>query len=164
MAPKTATALDSFDLAILDMLQRDNTVPQRLIAQAVHLSAPAVQRRIQRLRESGVIRAEVAVLDAARLGRPLTLLVEVHVHDEHPLRTAGLRERIDAEAAVQQCYAITGEADYLLVITVASMADYDALADRLLRGDENVRRFRTSVALGCLKVGLQVPLPDAPAG
>jgi len=152
-------SLDSFDLAILDILQRDNTVPQRAIAQAVHLSAPAVQRRIQRLRESGVIRAEVAVLDAVKLGRPLTLTVEVHVHDEHPLRTAGLRERIEAEPAVQQCYAITGEADYLLIINVASMADYDALAERLLRGDDNVRRFRTSVALGCLKVGLQVPLP-----
>ena len=164
MPPHALSSLDSIDLAILDILQRDNTVPQRAIAQAVHLSAPAVQRRIQRLRESGVIRAEVAVLDAVKLGRPLTLTVEVHVHDEHPLRTAGLRERIAAEPAVQQCYAITGEADYLLIVNVASMADYDALAERLLRGDDNVRRFRTSVALACLKVGLQVPLPhDTPA-
>ncbi|WP_219214547.1 Lrp/AsnC family transcriptional regulator [Variovorax boronicumulans] len=160
MPPHDPSSLDSIDLAILDILQRDNTVPQRAIAQAVHLSAPAVQRRIQRLRESGVIRAEVAVLDAVKLGRPLTLTVEVHVHDEHPLRTAGLRARIAAEPAVQQCYAITGEADYLLIINVASMADYDALAERLLRGDDNVRRFRTSVALACLKVGLQVPLPQ----
>lgn len=150
--------LDAFDLAILDILQRDNTVSQRTIAQAVHLSAPAVQRRIRRLRESGVIRAEVAVLDANRLGRPLTLLVEVHVHDEHPLRTAGLRQRIAAEPAVQQCYAITGEADYLLVISAATMADYQALSERLFGGDDNVRRFRTSVALSCLKSGLQVPI------
>ena len=42
-------ALDAFDLAILDILQRDNTTPQRAIAHAVHLSAPAVQRRIQKL-------------------------------------------------------------------------------------------------------------------
>jgi DNA-binding Lrp family transcriptional regulator len=150
--------LDAFDLAILDILQRGNTTPQREIAQAVHLSAPAVQRRIRRLRESGVIRAEAAQLDASQLGRPLTLLVEVHVHDEHPLRTAGLRQRIADEAAVQQCYAITGEADYLLVITAPTMADYEALTGRLFGGDDNVRRFRTSVALGCLKVGLQVPL------
>ncbi|MFT3777658.1 MAG: Lrp/AsnC family transcriptional regulator [Ottowia sp.] len=151
-------ALDAFDLAILDILQRDNTVPQRAIAQAVHLSAPAVQRRIRRLRDSGVIRAEAAVLDAALLGRPLTLLVEVHVHDEHPRRTAGLRQRIAAEPAVQQCYAITGEADYLLVITAATMADYEALIAQLLGDDDNVRRFRTSVALGCLKTGQHVPI------
>ena len=44
---------------------------------------------------------EYTMLDAALLGRPLTLLVEVHVHDEHPRRTAGLRQRIAAEPAVQ---------------------------------------------------------------
>lgn len=155
--------LDAFDLTILDILQRDNTVSQREIAQAVHLSAPAVQRRIARLRESGVIRAEVAVLDANRLGRPLTLIIEVHLHDEHPSHTAGLRQRILAEPAVQQCYPITGEADYLLVVTAATMVDYEALTERLFGGDDNVRRFRTSVALGCLKSGLQVPLPQAAA-
>ena len=72
----TTPVLDAFDRAILAILQRDNTVAQREIARAVHLSAPAVQRRIRRLRDSGVIRAEVAVLDASRLGRPLTLMVE----------------------------------------------------------------------------------------
>ena len=157
-------SLDAFDLAILALQQQDNTTSQRDIAQTVHLSAPAVQRRIRRLRGSGVIRAETAVLDANRLGRPLTLLVEVHVHDEHPTRTAGLRARMLAEGAVQQCYPITGEADYLLVVTAATMADYEALTARLFGGDDNVRRFRTSVALGCLKASLHVPLPAAPEG
>ncbi len=154
--------LDRFDLVILEILQRDNTVSQRDIAQAVHLSAAAVQRRVARLRENGVIKAEVAVLDANRVGRPLTLIVEVHVHDEHPSRTADLRQRILAEPAVQQCYPITGEADYLLVVTAATMADYEALTERLFTADSNVRRFRTSVALGTLKTGLHVPLPQAP--
>lgn len=143
-----SVTLDAFDLAILDLLQQDNTMSQRDIAQAVHLSAPAVQRRIRRLRESGVIRNEVAVLDASRLGRPLTLTVEVHLHDEHPLRTAGLRSRIMAEPAIQQCYGITA----------STMAEYEALTERLFGGDDNIRRFRTSVALTCLKVGLHVPL------
>ena len=153
-----APPLDDFDLAILDILQRDNTVPQREIARAVHLSAPAVQRRIQRLRKSGVIRTEAAVLDASLLGRPLTLIVEVYLHDEHPRHTLAMRERFLAEAAVQQCYPITGEADYLLVLTAANMAEYEVLGARLFGGDDNIRRFRTSVVMGCLKAGLQVPL------
>ena len=151
-------ALDAFDLAILAILQRDSTTSQREIAQAVHLSAPAVQRRIRRLRDSGVIRSEVAVLDASRLGRPLILTVEVHLHDEHPQRTAAMRARILAEPAIQQCYGITGEADYLLVITASSMAEYEALTERLFGGDDNIRSCRTSVALTCLKMGLHVPL------
>ncbi|WP_298211803.1 Lrp/AsnC family transcriptional regulator [Acidovorax sp.] len=155
------SALDHFDLAILDILQADNTTPQRLIAQAVNLSAPAVQRRIQRLKDSGVIRANVAVLDPVKVGMPLTIVLEIHLENERPDRTAPLRARIAAEDAVQQCYSVTGEADYLLVVTVASMEDYEALTQRLFESDDNVRRFRTSVALGCLKTGLRVPLGKA---
>ena len=157
----TPAALDRFDLAILDILQADNTTPQRAIAQAVNLSAPAVQRRIQRLKDSGVIRANVAVLDPVKVGKPLTIVLEVHLDNERPDRTAPLRERIAAEDAVQQCYSVTGEADYLLVVNVASMADYEALTRRLFEGDDNIKRFRTSVALASLKTGLRVPLDSA---
>ena len=60
---------------------------------------------------------------------------------------------------------MTGEADYLLVVTVASMEDYDALTRRLFEGDDNIKRFRTSVTLARLKTGLRVPLDKAlPAG
>ena len=154
----TPSALDRFDLAILNILQADNTTPQRAIAQAVNLSAPAVQRRIQRLKDSGVIRANVAVLDPVKVGKPLTIVLEVHLDNERPDRTAPLRARIAAEDAVQQCYSVTGEADYLLVVNVASMADYEALTRRLFEGDDNIKRFRTSVALASLKTGLRVPL------
>ena len=154
-------ALDRFDLAILDILQTDNTTPQRVIAQAVNLSAPAVQRRIHRLKDSGVIRANVAVLDPVKVGKPLTIVLEVHLDNERPDRTAPLRARIAAEDAVQQCYSVTGEADYLLVVNVASMADYEALTRRLFEGDDNIKRFRTSVALASLKTGLRVPLDSA---
>ena len=157
----TPAALDRFDLAILDILQADNTTPQRAIAQAVNLSAPAVQRRIQRLKDSGVIRANVAVLDPVKVGKPLTIVLEVHLDNERPDRTAPLCARIAAEDAVQQCYSVTGEADYLLVVNVASMADYEALTRRLFEGDDNIKRFRTSVALASLKTGLRVPLDSA---
>lgn len=157
----TPAALDRFDLAILNILQADNTTPQRAIAHAVNLSAPAVQRRIQRLKDSGVIRANVAVLDPVKVGKPLTIVLEVHLDNERPDRTAPLRARIAAEDAVQQCYSVTGEADYLLVVNVASMADYEALTRRLFEGDDNIKRFRTSVALASLKTGLRVPLNRA---
>nr|WP_288853627.1 Lrp/AsnC family transcriptional regulator [uncultured Acidovorax sp.] len=157
----TPATLDRFDLAILDILQADNTTPQRAIAQAVNLSAPAVQRRIQRLKDSGVIRANVAVLDPVKVGKPLTIVLEVHLDNERPDRTAPLRARIAAEDAVQQCYSVTGEADYLLVVNVASMANYEALTRRLFEGDDNIKRFRTSVALSSLKTGLRVPLDSA---
>ena len=95
-----SVTLDAFDLAILDLLQQDNTTSQRDIAQAVHLSAPAVQRRIRRLRESGVIRNEVAVLDASQ--------VQFSILDVHAETLAYARELIgelglDAHVAEYLC-------------------------------------------------------------
>lgn len=66
--------LDSFDLAILSILQRDNTTPQRVIGEAVNLSAPAVQRRIRPMEEVGVIQANVAVIDPIQVGQAITIL------------------------------------------------------------------------------------------
>ena len=96
-------------------------------------------------------------------GSPIPVAVGAYrfTHTERPNRTAPLRARIAAEDAVQQCYSVTGEADYLLVVNVASMADYEALTRRLFEGDDNSKRLRTSVALASLKTGLRVPLDSA---
>ena len=153
--------LDRFDRAILAMLQRDNTTPQRVIAEAVHLSAPAVQRRIRKLEERGVIRANVALLDPDAVGLPLTILVEVRMASDCKVGAATFRRRVENEPAVQQCYDITGEADYMLIVCVASMQAYEALTDRLFDGDDNIQRFRTAVVLKRIKVGMAVPLDEA---
>ena len=153
-----AADLDRFDLAILDILQRDNATPQRAIGAAVNLSAPAVQRRIRRMEEQGVIKANVAVVDPARVGRPITIFVEVELESERAELIDPAKRRFADAPEVQQCYYVTGEADFILVITVPTMGDYEALTRRLFFGDENVRRFRTLVAMDRVKVGLAVPV------
>ncbi len=150
--------LDRFDLAILNILQTDNTTPQRVIGEAIGLSTPAVQRRIRRLEATGVIRANVALVEPSQVGRSLTILTEVHLRPERSPLETGFRLRVQAEAAVQQCYFITGEADYLLVITVASMEEYEALTQRLFFTAEEHIPFQTSVVLNRLKVGMNVPV------
>lgn len=61
-----------------------------------------------------------------------------------------------ASPEIQQCYYVTGEADFMLVVLVPSMADYEALTQRLFFGNNNVKRFRTFVAMGRIKVGLTI--------
>lgn len=153
-----AADLDSFDRAILAELQRNNLTPQRLIAERVNLSAPAVQRRIKRLHEEGVIAANVAVLEPARVGQALTAVITVQLVNDRPDLSRGFRARIAQEAAVQQCYYVTGETDYVLVVTATDMEDYQAITQRLFEGDDNIRRFSTSIALERVKAGQQVPL------
>lgn len=153
--------LDAFDLKIIEILQQDARTPQRRIGEAVHLSAPAVQRRIRRLEEAGVITANVAVVDPKALGQALTIVVEVEVISESAAEIAAAKQAFAAAPEVQQCYYVTGAADFILVVIVPSMPDYEALTRRLFFGNNNVKRFRTSVAMDRVKTGLGVPIRRA---
>lgn len=153
----STAALDAFDLAILNILQKDNTTPQRTIGEAVNLSAPAVQRRIKRLEETGVIEANVAVVNPAKVGQPITIFVEVEVISETADLIDAAKKEFSTVPEVQQCYYVTGEADFILVIVVPTMTAYEALARRLFFGNNNVKKFRTFIAMDRVKVGLAVP-------
>ena len=158
MPTSSTPTLDAFDRKILEILQRDNTTPQRTIGEAVNLSAPSVQRRIKRMTEEGVIGANIAVLDPAAVGQAITIFVEVEVISETAEQIEAAKREFAASPEIQQCYYVTGEADFVLVIVVPSMADYEALTRRLFFGNNNVKRFRTFVAMDRIKVGLSVPV------
>jgi DNA-binding Lrp family transcriptional regulator len=158
MSIADAADLDQYDLAILKILQRDNATPQRTIAKAINLSAPAVQRRIKRLEESGTILSNVAVLDPTRIGYPITIIVEVELENERTDLYEAAQKQFKAAPEVQQCYDVTGEPDFVLVILVRSMSEYKALTHRLFFSNRNVKNFRTLVVTERAKVGLTVPL------
>ena len=152
----TSQALDKFDRAILDLVQCDNTMALRLIAEQVNLSTAAVQRRLKRMEEGGVITGNVAIVDPTAVGRPITIIVEV-MAERTSLEALEAMKAHFAVPEVQQCYYVTGEVDFVLVLTVASMQEYQALARRLFAQNTNVTWFKTIVALDRVKVGLDVP-------
>ncbi len=143
--------IDHFDRRILAILQRNNKMPQREIGERVNLSAPAVQRRISRLEESGIIAANVAIAAPEKLGRALTIVVEVGIESERIEELDALKSSFRKAPEVQQCYYVTGEADFVLVVLVADMAEYEALTRRLFFGNPNVRKFRTLVTMDRVK-------------
>jgi DNA-binding Lrp family transcriptional regulator len=154
--------LDKIDRRILNLLQKDARRPAELIGADVGLSASAVQRRIVRMREEGIILAEVAVLDPKRVGRALTMIVDVEVERERPELLASLKQWIVSEPCIQEAWYVTGEGDYVLVVLARDVEDFEALMQRLVAENANVRRFQTRVALSTLKRGMSVPLDPAP--
>jgi DNA-binding Lrp family transcriptional regulator len=149
---------DAFDFAILDILQTDSSVPLRLVAEAVHLSAAAVHRRVRRMQEEGVIEATVVLVDPARVGRPITVIVEVHVESERLDLLDAIKASFADDPEVQQCYYVTGEADFVLIVTVDSMGGYEALTRRLFFGNPNVKRFGSLIVMDRIKARLAVPV------
>jgi len=150
--------LDNFDRAILRILQVDATTAQREIGEKVNLSAPSVQRRIKRMIHDGIITSQAAIIDPGAVGLPLTILVEVELKAETGGRIDDVKRCFQNAPEVQQCYYVTGEADFILVIIVASMAEYETLTQRLFFNNDNVRKFKTFVGMDRTKVGMALKL------
>jgi Lrp/AsnC family transcriptional regulator, leucine-responsive regulatory protein len=153
--------LDQADRKILALLQQDARRSAEVIGADIGLSASAVQRRIARLREESVITAEVAIVDPKSLGRALTLIVDIEVERERPELMAVLKRWIAGEAAIQEAWYVTGDGDFVLIVTARDVEDYDVLMQKLVSENPNVRRFRTRVALGTLKRGCRVPVDES---
>lgn len=147
------TPLDRFDLAILRMLQVNNATPQREIGAAVNLSAPAVQRRIKRMEDEGVIAANVVQIAPEAVGLPITIFVGVELVSETLADIDTMKRRFRDAPEVQQCHYVTGEADFVLVVIVASMTAYEDFTRRMFFQNGNVKKFRTLVSMDPVKRG-----------
>jgi DNA-binding Lrp family transcriptional regulator len=150
--------LDAFDRRILAILQTDARTPQREIADAVALSSSAVNRRIAAMEESGIITRWAVAVDPAKVGRPITIIVEVSVESERLDHLDAVRRRFVDCPAVAQVYYVTGDVDFVLVLSVADMAEYEALTRQLFFAEGNVKRFRTLVVMDRAKTTMAVPV------
>lgn len=142
-------ALDAKDRKILGLVQRDATLPQAEIARRVGLSAAAVNERLKKLENAGVIRRYVAVVDPRAVGASVTAFVEVFI--EHPRFEPGFIARVREMHEVQEVHHITGEFSLLLKIRVADMESLQQLLIHQLNAHEGVRQTRTVIALSTSK-------------
>lgn len=152
----SSKVLDSFDLAILKILQADCTLPQRQIGEAVNLSTASVQRRIKRMERDGVISAQTAQINPRAVGLPLTIAVEVELKEETQGRIDDVKRVFQDAPEIQQCYYVTGEVDFILIVIVSDMSEYEDLTQRLFFSNGNIRKFRTFVAMDRTKSTTQL--------
>ncbi|MCO4863815.1 Lrp/AsnC family transcriptional regulator [Cupriavidus sp. WGlv3] len=150
--------LDAYDRKLLRLLQDNNKLSQRQLADAVNLSPSAVNRRIAALEADGVIIANTAVVDPAQVGKMITVLVEVTLENERLDLLDEVRKRFVECPQVQQVYYVTGDFDFLLVLAVADMTEYERLTRELFFVSGNVKNFKTHVAMQRAKVSLGVAI------
>ncbi|MFZ6757404.1 Lrp/AsnC family transcriptional regulator [Undibacterium sp. Ji50W] len=136
-------AIDELDKRILQQLQKDASLTNHELALRVHASAPTCLRRVKRLTDEGIIARQVAILDTAKLGAGLTAIVEITLDHQATEKLLEFEQLVAQEIAVQQCYRVSPGPDFVLVIQVADMAAYHALAHRLFATHANVRNVRS---------------------
>lgn len=137
--------LDRFDLALLNLVQCDDSRTANELAEKVALSPSAISRRLRRLRRDGWIERTIALLSSKATSRRLRAVVFVQLSEHADLSgKAALQARLIADPRVQFCYDMTGAYDILVMFDCAHMAEFNDIAEAILTADPTVRRYETS--------------------
>ena len=137
-----AQMLDEIDRRILNTLQVDASHTNAELAALVHVSPPTCLRRVKQLMDNGVIERQVALVAPEQVGARLTAIVEITLDVQAADRMEELEQVVALEAAVLQCYRVAPGPDFVLVVQVADMPAYHALAHRLFTTHSNVRNVK----------------------
>lgn len=139
----TTVALDEIDRRILNALQIDASQTNSELAQAVHVSAPTCLRRVKHMTQAGVITRQVAIVAPEKVGARLTAIVEITLDAQAAERMDEFERYVSDNDAVLQCYRVSPGPDFVLIVQVADMPAYHALAHRLFAAQANVRNVKT---------------------
>lgn len=157
MTQNFCVKLDEIDHLLLDELQNDAGRTLRELGEVVGLSPSAVQRRMERYRNSGLLARTAAVLDPKVSHDLVTAVILVSVERESPRLHDSFQRRLLAAPEVQQLYVCYGEWDYVVVLTSSGMAHHNEISERLFNQAPNIRRYSTMLVLNPLRTGSAIP-------
>lgn len=148
--------LDKIDRRLLNLLQKDNQTPTRVLAEKAHVSQPTCLRRLRSFRESGIIGADVSLLDPFALGYGMLAFLEVSLNNQSDEQMQEFEQRMARESEVQQCYFVSGDYDYFLVVHVVDMDAYYQFVRRVISGSGNVRHFQSRFPMKRVKFSTRI--------
>jgi DNA-binding Lrp family transcriptional regulator len=154
-------ALDQFDLKILSALETDGRLTNAELAEKIGLSASQCSRRRIKLEESCIIEGYSARLNAARLGIGLLALVEVTLSPHSKENAKNFGDFVNAVDEIQEAYALTGDADYLLKMVVPDLKNLSRIINDLILPQASVSHVKSSIVLTTLKDSHRLPLRAA---
>ena len=143
---------------LLREIQRDASLSMAELADRVGLAQSTVWRKLQELEAVGVIRQRVALLDPTKVGAGLCVFASVSLHDHTEEAVEDLARVVGLHPQIQECYAVSGTADYVLKIRVADVAAYEAFMTHVLLRNRHVRSVVSSFGLKEIKYATALPL------
>ena len=154
--------LDEFDLKILAKMQEDCSLSTADLAERVGLSQSPCWRRIQRLREEGYIKAEVAIVDGQKLGFPLQVFAQVKMAAKTDDEIVRFVRAVKGIPEITECYSLFGENDFMLKIVAPDVKWYQNFVFSVLRKLPGVSEIQSMVAMLETKFTTAIPLKPTP--
>ena len=153
-----AITVDRYDLILLDAVQRDGLATHATLGETVHLSASQISRRLQRLSEAGIIAGHAALLDPAAIGLGVTAFAHVTLERHGRSQSDAFESAITDLPEVLDCYAVSGDADYLLRIVAPDLPAFSELMMKHVLRLPGVAQVKTNIALQKVKQSHVLPL------
>ncbi|WP_120497990.1 Lrp/AsnC family transcriptional regulator [Kiloniella sp. EL199] len=141
------TKLDHLDIAILEQLQKDVTIPVTELAEKLGSSKSVCWRRIQRLIDEGVIKDRVAIIDQKKIGLGVTVFAQVKMHHHVKDALPDFVKAVQKFPQVIECHTLMGSVDFLLKVIVKDIEDYERFFWQDLSQIEGVQEISSSTAL-----------------
>ena len=152
------TDLDRADARLLGEVQRNNRLSSEALGEAVGLSSTAVQRRLKKLRADGVIEADVSIVNPKHVGQNVQMIVTVGLERERSDIIDRFKQSIRKTPEVMAGYYITGEADFLLLVTTQDMEGYETFTRAFFYANPDVKWFKTMVVMDRVKASFALPI------
>ncbi|AUX78801.1 AsnC family transcriptional regulator protein (plasmid) [Sinorhizobium fredii] len=150
--------LDRIDAALLNAVQRNNRLTSDELAELVNLSPTACHRRLKRLRAEGVIEADVSIVSPKAVGRQVTVIVLVSLERERADIIDRFKTAIRNTREVMIGYYVTGDADFILVVTAKDMEGYEEFTRRFFYENHDIKGFKTMVVMDRVKASFVLPI------
>lgn len=150
--------LDTIDLKILDVMQRDASLSSAELAERVGLSQSPCWRRIQRLKEAGYIRGVVAIVDPELFGYSMQIFAQIKMATLTEAERAAFFRAINAVPEILDCWTVFGEMDVMLKVLAPSVGWYQDFIFAVLLKLPGAQDVRSIVTLGQPKSTTAVPL------
>jgi len=148
---------DRIDRKIISALQRDASQSVAAVGESVGLSQNACWRRIKRLEETGVLKARVAIFDAARLGFPLTVFALLRVSEHDAAWFYRFVKEVVSMPEVVEFYRMSGDIDYMAKLLVRDVRHYDEIYKKIVAVGP-VRDVSASFAMEDIKFTTAAPV------
>lgn len=155
---KEIAQLDAVDRRIVRELQRDASLSHAALAERVGASAASVWRRVRSLEKEGVLGRAVRIASPEALGRAVNVLCQVRMARQTVEARSDFEDFIQSREEIVECYAMSGEWDYLLRIAVADVADYDRFIMRGVLAHPSVANAASNFALRQVKYTTEIPV------
>jgi Lrp/AsnC family transcriptional regulator len=148
--------IDAVDKVLLKLLQEDAQMPLNQLAEAVNLSPTPCWRRIQRLRDSGVISKQVVLVNPSKVNVGVTVFMAVRTNQHNQRWFDKFRAAVEVIPEVVEFYRMSGEVDYLLRVVVPDIAAFDQVYQRLIK---QVELFDVSSSFAMEEIKFTTALP-----